>query len=45
MPKKEINIFSISFLDLLSGALGAVIILYIIIPKLNAEEIELLDEV
>ena len=37
MSKKEINIFSISFLDLLSGALGAVIILYIIIPKSRSE--------
>ncbi|MGB0452169.1 MAG: VWA domain-containing protein [Bacteriovoracaceae bacterium] len=31
--KREINVFSIAFLDLLSGALGAVIILYISIPK------------
>ncbi len=45
MAKKEINIFSVSILDLLSGALGAVIILYIIIPKLNQEEMDLLDEV
>ncbi|MEO1050119.1 MAG: VWA domain-containing protein [Bacteroidota bacterium] len=35
MAKKEINVFSVSFLDLLSGALGAVLILYIIVPKLN----------
>ena len=34
----EINIFSISFLDLLSGALGAVIILFVAIPK--AKDIE-----
>jgi Mg-chelatase subunit ChlD len=31
--RREINVFSISFLDLLSGALGAVIILYVAIPK------------
>lgn len=31
--RREINAFSISFLDLLSGALGAVIILYVAIPK------------
>lgn len=31
--RREINLFSISFLDLLSGALGAVIILYVAIPK------------
>ncbi len=31
--RREIQLFSISFLDLLSGALGAVIILYIAVPK------------
>lgn len=31
--RKEINVFNIAFLDLLSGALGAVIILYIAVPK------------
>jgi len=31
--RREINAFSIAFLDLLSGALGAVIILYVAIPK------------
>jgi Mg-chelatase subunit ChlD len=36
--RREINIFSISFLDLLSGALGAVIILFVAIPK--AKDIE-----
>ncbi len=42
MARKEINIFSASFLDLLSGALGAVIILYILVPKLTipVEEFE-----
>lgn len=40
MARKEINIFNVSFLDLLSGALGAVIILYIIIPKMTASEQE-----
>ena len=38
MQRKEINIFSISFLDLLSGALGAVLILFIIIPKMTFEQ-------
>jgi hypothetical protein len=37
MQRREINIFSISFLDLLSGALGAVLILFIIIPKMTDE--------
>jgi Mg-chelatase subunit ChlD len=36
--KKEINVFNISFLDLLSGALGAVIILFISVPKNEAPE-------
>jgi Mg-chelatase subunit ChlD len=31
--RREVQLFSISFLDLLSGALGAVIILYIAVPK------------
>lgn len=43
MARKEINIFNVSFLDLLSGALGAVIILYIIIPKMTATEQETLQ--
>lgn len=33
MKRREINVFNISFLDLLSGALGAVIILYVAVPK------------
>jgi Mg-chelatase subunit ChlD len=41
--RREINIFSLSFLDLLSGALGAVIILYVAIPKNNLK-IEQLEE-
>ncbi|HXH73411.1 MAG TPA: hypothetical protein VNJ08_00490 [Bacteriovoracaceae bacterium] len=31
--RRSIEVFSISFLDLISGALGAVIILYVAIPK------------
>jgi Mg-chelatase subunit ChlD len=30
---REINVFSLSFLDLISGALGAVIILFVAVPK------------
>ena len=37
--RRPIEIFSISFLDLLSGALGAVIILYVAIPKNQLKEI------
>lgn len=35
--RRPIELFSISFLDLLSGALGAVIILYVAIPKNQAK--------
>jgi regulator of replication initiation timing len=45
MARKEINVFGASFLDLLSGALGAVIILYIIVPKLTAEQSDILEQV
>ena len=44
MQRKELNIFSISFLDLLSGALGAVLILFIIIPKMTSEQQSALEE-
>ena len=37
--RRQIEVFSISFLDLLSGALGAVIILYVAIPK-NKKPVE-----
>lgn len=40
MARKEIQVFSISFLDVLSGALGAVLLLYIIVPRLNISEEE-----
>lgn len=42
MARREINVFGASFLDLLAGALGAVLILYIIVPKLEitVEEFE-----
>ena len=33
MKRREIQVFSLSFLDLISGALGAVIILYVAVPK------------
>lgn len=35
--RRQIELFSISFLDLISGALGAVIILYVALPKNNPE--------
>ncbi len=40
--RRQIELFSISFLDLLSGALGAVIILYVAIPK-NKAPVEVKD--
>ncbi len=42
MARKEFNIFTVSFIDLLSGALAAVIILFIIVPKLDRSRIEAL---
>ena len=45
MAKKEINIFGTSFLDLLSGALAAVIILFIIVPKMTSDQQNALDEI
>ena len=44
MQRKEINAFNVSFLDLLSGALGAVLILFIIVPKMSAEQQTALEE-
>lgn len=40
--RRQVPAFGISFLDLLSGALGAVILLYVIVPKLTVtvEEFE-----
>lgn len=48
MARKQVQAFTISFLDLLSGALGAVILLFIIVPKLDSEtqeELEALNRV
>lgn len=44
MARKELNIFGTSFLDLLSGALAAVIILFIIVPKMSSEQQNALEE-
>ena len=41
--RREINLFSLSFLDLISGALGAVIIMYVAVPKANPNQRELDD--
>ena len=38
--RKEINAFSVSFLDILAGALGAVIILFIVVPKIDLQDIQ-----
>lgn len=43
--RRPIELFSISFLDILSGALGAVIILYVAIPKNQAKEVPQIDPV
>lgn len=44
MANKEINIFSVSFLDLLSGALAAVLILFIVVPKMSQTEKDAIEE-
>ena len=36
--KKEIQVFTISFLDVLSCALGAIIILFVIVPKSQIQQ-------
>src|SRR5690606_31428163 len=33
MSRREIEVFNLSFLDILSGALGAVLFLFIVVPK------------
>lgn len=43
--RKSIDVFNISFLDLLSGALGAVIILFITIPKNQPQASKPIQEV
>lgn len=45
MARKEINIFGTSFLDLLSGALAAVIILFVVVPKDVQADPELVKQV
>lgn len=45
MTRKEISVFGTSFLDLLSGALAAVIILFVIVPKMSASDQEALREI
>lgn|GEM_PF-1299699 len=42
--KKEINVFNVAFLDLLSGALGAILILFVIVPKLDSKIRQQLQE-
>ena len=45
MKRSDINIFGTSFLDLLSGALAAVIILFVIVPKMSQQQAEVLAEI
>jgi len=42
--RREINAFNLSFLDIISGALGAVIILYVAVPKANPLEKKLEEQ-
>lgn len=43
--RRDINVFNIAFLDLLSGALGAVIILYITVPKNQIKDLKATEQV
>lgn len=43
--RRPIELFSLSFLDLISGALGAVIILYVAIPKTKPVEAAKTDDI
>ncbi len=43
--RRQIELFSLSFLDLISGALGAVIILYVAIPKNQKTPIQIVEPV
>lgn len=45
MNRREVNVFGTSFLDLLSGALAAVIILFVIVPKVSRQESDALQEI
>lgn len=44
MAKKQVNPFSIAFLDVMACALGAVLLLYVIVPKVSSEEVEAIRE-
>ncbi|MCB0517968.1 MAG: CHAD domain-containing protein [Lewinellaceae bacterium] len=44
MKKQDLNVFNISFLDLMTGAFAAVIILFIVVPKLNVEDREAIEK-
>ncbi|MGB0839747.1 MAG: hypothetical protein ACPGXL_06380, partial [Chitinophagales bacterium] len=44
MAKKDLNVFDVSFIDLLSGALGAVLILFVVVPKLTEDHIIAVEE-
>lgn len=44
MAKKDINIFGTSFLDLLSGALASVIILFVIVPKKTSSDVVIIEK-
>ncbi len=44
MKKQDLNVFNISFLDLMTGAFAAVIILFIVVPKLNVEDKQAIEK-
>lgn len=45
--KRQVNVFNVAFLDLLSGALAAVIILFVVVPKMtnkDQEKVEIMEQ-
>jgi hypothetical protein len=42
---KEIHLVNISFIDMLAGALGATIILFIIVPKVSFADLDKLKSI
>lgn len=44
MKRHQVEIFGVSFIDLMAGALGAVLILFIVIPKVTVEQYDQMKE-
>lgn len=44
MARKEVNVFTVAWLDVIAGALGSVIILFIIVPRIDIGAVQNLPE-